>query len=878
MSKKLLENDIAKALAGVQLTSRSASRFGPLQAVVARYLSVDRSIIGVKSLADSKNYGNRVSEATGTGVGLLVLVAGGAVDVEALGRAISNRCVRPVPALLLLNSSHGWEIKTQFLPSGHGQVIPGVPSVEVPGSSPAVAAAANALSLEQGIECLNGLAKQGEVGLRLAELTKTYPGFVVKHATGVKHLRNRIREAAGRRPSHLLVIVPVTLVPTGRAALSEALGAADEAVRFLLWEENDVVRVERVSAAAERDNSESSVNAICKSPIEAESSMQTSQENEYRCLERVKQLHRLLPLDANAKNLFEEHLESAHRLAYETTTFGYIQRLLMRDARTIVVLTGNAGHGKTHMCRRLLEDDDDPDAVMAKLQADKEGRTPWRIKAAALPIRVVKDLSELEPTERAAEILGELIAQSDAHVLVCANEGRLRAVVSHNVSQLKPVLDALDRGLAFGETNPPGDSSVHVVNLNFQAAAIGDAGFLEHVLTHFLDNQASWSVCNRCRASTECPIVANRMDLTLSPSARRDNGTARRALHDLVRIAEESGYVLTFREVLVFVAFLTTGGLTCEDVEQRHRDGRRRESLSKHRLLEVLFDAQLTEDQREVLRVLERIKRLDPGRIALRPVDEELHRELESEGKLGAGVFGEETVAPKSKRDRDREVAEYRAVIRRARRKAWFTSTVADDKRLGVTRSERLGFSHHELFRSLQDDHEASTVVDILRRLVKGLHAIQGAVNVDSKTSLHLVDPAFGRSGSHSAVISRSLRIKELDLVTESMWWRRRLGDVTPPVLEAVDWIDRRLLLVDLRTQEVLLPLDLEAFEFVMSAADGIVMREFNAGNRRRVLTRLALLAEKGQRESCDEIRVLLERGDGTLTVERDGTILLERS
>ena len=154
---------------------------------------------------------------------------------------------------------------------------------------------------------------------------------------------------------------------------------------------------------------------------------------------------------------------------------------------------------------------------------------------------------------------------------------------------------------------------------------------------------------------------------------------------------------------------------------------------------------------------------------------------------------------------------------------------------------------------------------------------MQGAVGIDSRTSLHLVDPAFGRSGSHSAVIATSIRIKDLQLRTESDWWADCAGGATPSALASVEWIDRRVVLVGDEVGTEIVSLDLLSFEFVMSASRGVVMREFHSAERRRVLRALARRAEAGATET-DDIRVLLDRGEGTLTVERDGTILLEKS
>jgi hypothetical protein len=146
-------------------------------------------------------------------------------------------------------------------------------------------------------------------------------------------------------------------------------------------------------------------------------------------------------------------------------------------------------------------------------------------------------------------------------------------------------------------------------------------------------------------------------------------------------------------------------------------------------------------------------------------------------------------------------------------------------------------------------------------------------------SSFHLVDPAFGRSGSHSAVIARSLRIKDLGLYTESGWWIHQRQYGLPPILESVEWVNRRLVLVENRENKVLLALDLLAFEFVMSAGNGVVMREFHSAERRRILRTLARHAERDRdRDRADDIRVLVGRGEGRLTIERDDTILLERN
>jgi hypothetical protein len=592
----------------------------------------------------------------------------------------------------------------------------------------------------------------------------------------------------------------------------------------------------------------------------------------YRQLSRVEQLRKFLPLDSRGDHLYEEHLETDERLTYETRTIGFLRGLLANSLPTVVVLTGNAGHGKTHMCRRLLEAGTANEGVMEGLGHDILGERRWSVDGASLPVRIVKDLSEITSPEEAARRLETLLEQEEAHVIVCANEGRLRDVVGRSPERLGVLTRALEDGLESGRTAPEEDPTVHVVNLNFQAAAADGGGFLDHVLDHFLNHQTAWNVCSKCAAESHCPILANRNELALSSSASDLQRRRRQAFTDLVRIAEESGYVLTYRETLVLVAYAVTGNLTCRDVERFHQDGRRHSRLNDHRLLQLLFEPSLTEDELEVLGILRAIRRFDPGHIALRPVDERLHRDLEERGELGSGLFGLESRNLHQRAELQREERDHRERLRRSRRAAWLHSVDGDDD---VRRSERLGLRHHGSFRRLHEGAEVRVVLEVIRTVVRGLHTIQGVTAAKSASILHLVDPAFGRSGSHSAVSARSLRTSDLELWTESDWWRRSGKGATPPVLESVEWLDRRVLLVHRTTETALLALDLATFEFVMNSATGVVMREFFSAERRRILRALARHAER-ESGATGEVHVLLESGEGRLTIERDQTIILD--
>jgi hypothetical protein len=138
-------------------------------------------------------------------------------------------------------------------------------------------------------------------------------------------------------------------------------------------------------------------------------------------------------------------------------------------------------------------------------------------------------------------------------------------------------------------------------------------------------------------------------------------------------------------------------------------------------------------------------------------------------------------------------------------------------------------------------------MVAVLEDLIEGVHAIQG-VRTATRNVLYLVDPAFAREGGRAAVIAQTIPATELALESESRYWRRLATGAEPPVVQACDWLDRRVLLVHEAVAdgvpEVLLSLDLLQFEFVLQAARGVVFGTFHSADRRRVLGRLASRAE----------------------------------
>lgn len=144
----------------------------------------------------------------------------------------------------------------------------------------------------------------------------------------------------------------------------------------------------------------------------------------------VSRLNRFLPFSAEHDQIYEEYQQTDDSLTIETSALRYLQAAVAGSAR-IIVLTGDAGHGKTYLCRRLIEthlgySQDDARALINS-SCDGETTIPPIVSHPAKPLRIFKDFSELQIPVAASRL--EAALHDDAVSIVCANEGRLRAVL-----------------------------------------------------------------------------------------------------------------------------------------------------------------------------------------------------------------------------------------------------------------------------------------------------------------------------------------------------------------------------------------------------------------------------------------------------------------
>lgn len=598
----------------------------------------------------------------------------------------------------------------------------------------------------------------------------------------------------------------------------------------------------------------------------------------------VARLHRFLPFSSAHDQIYEEYQTGEDNLDLATVAIDYAIDAIRNGAKC-VILTGDAGHGKTHMCRRLLEKGllgYEPDQARKILQESCDAKSVIQpAEGYQEPaLRIHKDLSEVQPPSQAAILFENTLDKEDECLIVCANEGRLRAIINSGGASTacQAVNTLLQESFQHGITADD-KGRIHIVNLNYQSVAAKgnnkNASLLRRVLSSWVGDGRRWGdrSCKSCSHQEICPIKRNRELLAEQGPATETRLTR---LEELFEVLERLGVVVTIREMLMLASYLITGGLDCTDVDKKVTSSSNKIGWQHHwAFYNLLFSPPPNlplERATKGIPLLTSLMKLDPGGIAVRKVDEEIlnwgnqfsPNQLDLQFLIGRG--GRQTVVdaalgiddfignPQNRLEMMHEANVVNSAVSSLRRRSFFDNTSTAGSVM-----VSLGFKFGDLFvRLLQGDLQPHESVSIKNKIIAGLDSIQGLRVGKTETMLYLVDPAFGKASSDAAIISRQIPSSLVQLIPATEAWSA--GSSKKWFLpNSVDWIDRSVVLriIERNKTPKDLQLDLLSFECIARAASGYVSEDFYANEIRRVRTFLGQIAEEGS-EDIAQITVFM--------------------
>lgn len=614
----------------------------------------------------------------------------------------------------------------------------------------------------------------------------------------------------------------------------------------------------------------------------------------------IEKLHRFLPFSPIMEQIYEEYSHTKDSIDLETVALRYLLKIVRLKKTKMVILTGDAGHGKTHLCRRLLEahlndgsSKDKKSEALELINTSCDGNVsiePSAENQGVKSLRVYKDFSEFS-VELASDYIEKAGKNEKDLTVICANEGRLRAVLeaSNAAGYCKRV--ANDFKLSFQNGLASQDGEIHIINLNYQSVAAslsnGDvetSSLLERTLKSWVDG-TRWRSCDQCSSKASCPIYHNHF--LLSHSKNKLGINRQRRLVDLFATAERLGVVITIREMLMSVSYMLTGGLTCKDVHKNSRNGTQGWQ-NKYAFYNLAFEAPSVDVFQKLSKipVVGELSKLDPGKVAKRDMDEALINEHDifeegeidllfktkvARGELIDAARGIDEIIgnPRSRKERDRE-AEFIITILRSLRRRYFFDT-CDSLNLAM---DHMGFSKGSYFIDiLSQSLDPSEFAPLKNKIISGLHMVQGLKLSSNETKLILVDPAFGNATANAAIIARKIASGSIKLIPMIESWSYSDEQTDFAMTQAVDWIDRHIVIRIFESDGSFrdLNINLMLFDFLMRAAEGYVGSKFYAHDIRKITNYLGCLAEIVS-NSDQEINLFKDGGTYSISID-DGVI-----
>lgn len=425
----------------------------------------------------------------------------------------------------------------------------------------------------------------------------------------------------------------------------------------------------------------------------------------------VQYLDQFNVLSPSHAKIYDEYTQSAdsYHFSIDTNIERYLMKLFEEAPRS-VIMTGNAGDGKTRLCRTVYD------------QLTGEPLQQWPnsgivdVPFGQGTLRIVKDLSELTDEVILAELqlLQEVITkehESRFYYLIAANEGKLTKFLSQ-YDRLSILSQMVKERFLDYKTN---DERLHLVNLQDVTSSIYAARIIEE-----WNREDNWAACEGCSRNRNCVIQLNHRRLTQPVIQDR--------LVEQYRLLDCLGVHVTMREILIHISYVMTGGLTCEQVMKAGYD-----HIEEHANLAYYnnFYGVHTKDSGSGEQgALRHFKQLDPGKLSISAIDDYL---------LNGDISGDEHIVHKHQRLFDDEIdllfGYYRKQIEQFRiqeptkdsvkifdqmpkfRRKYFFET---DEQDGATREALIPYMHFYRFLSSMKDRQA--LASVRKELIQGLN------------------------------------------------------------------------------------------------------------------------------------------------------------
>lgn len=532
-----------------------------------------------------------------------------------------------------------------------------------------------------------------------------------------------------------------------------------------------------------------------------------------------------------------------------------------------LILTGTAGDGKTYHIRKFLLDHlGIPEAAWPGTGPIIEAQLP-----SGIPLRVIRDLSELEDEHKASELaaIAACLRGQDRTVryLIAANDGQLlRYFRADAASGLEDIHQALARMLRFEqETN-----SLDLRLLNLSRSWSGETvdAIMDRILNH-PDWDESCAGCPGTVDANPCPIRLNRKLLQGKEPA---DAVFRARIKDVLRLGAANDSHVPIRYLIMLVVNILLGDrstpddpmLDCEKAKHRALKGR----YSACNPYENALGLNVPESRRSANVLFSLMEDLGLGDETNNLLDDLLTNNVPKD--LADELFGHDPIYGRNifeparhayyvSADRNQADA-FRRGIAVQRRRAFFRLPRGPE---GPASPWRLTVFHHaglylQVIEALENGTDKPLLDSVVRKLIKGLNRAYSGMMAEETERLWLAG-TIGRTDDPVG------RIATVDSIARAA----RLETIK---LELGEGVRRPRLRVSTRAAEgELQPLDLRPllFEYLLRVEEGTLPASFSRQCQQEIrqfaLIVAAALGDEGEEADLTKVHVLSLAANGAI-------------
>lgn len=451
-----------------------------------------------------------------------------------------------------------------------------------------------------------------------------------------------------------------------------------------------------------------------------------------------------------------------------------------------VIITGNAGDGKTRICRNVYE------ALKGSKLESWSRSGVETIEYKGKRFHIVKDLSELSD-EKIYNILDSLVSSIHSNndfYVIAANEGKLTYSL-YSKEEYKELIEVIEP--QFSNVNFESDAKIKLYNLLHTSTSI----FAQKIIEEW-NSEENWSICNSCSVKNKCILNHNHQQLSKENVLKR--------IFRLYQSLDALEVHMTMRELLIQLAYVHLGGLNCKDIHEANSEELRKQSNKVY--YQNLFGVNIDADMFNDIPGITEIKKFDPGRSSHSTIDDfimngdladesvvELHHSL-----YGTQIdtdFGYFTILMnKYRTNKELEIDLKENItnfwLPRLRRKYFFEA-----KHKGYQGEKLLPFKYRRGYiQNIEQQKEIS--LEMREKIVQGLN------NYFSKQLVYSPENAL-------YVVSEKLFVYRIVNFSDIVWETENSNS----------HYDRRASVYYIRVGEARLKIDLSVFEYLCRIADG---------------------------------------------------------